>query len=206
MGRPRIRPVAVVLVLAACGLVYGGALLYAPVATVSRAREGQAAGLDALAYLERGNAARAAAIEWVNGRLGPSDVLLEAVGSIYSDGNYVSAASGVPTLLGWPAHQCQWRGAVDTCRDAGQTAQITERRAAVARIYTAGATEGALELARQQGVTHVYFGREERRQFGADVAARFICDECVELCQEIINAAWPLQFQSGEVTIVRVPR
>ncbi len=191
--RPRLPGGRIVLLaIAAGGLVYGGSLLYAPAAAISRAREGQTVSIDALAYLERENRGRADAIDWVGANLGPSDVLLEAVGSIYSDGNYVSAASGVPTLLAWPAHQCQWRGAVDVCRDRGQTAEIADRRAAVARIYGEGATEGTLALARSRGITHVYLGREERRQFGPEVVARF--------------DGWPLRFQSGDVRIVGVPR
>ena len=190
---PRVRPPALVLVaLAGCALIYGGSLLYAPAAAVSRAREGQTAGIDALAYLERSGDPRAAAIAWVRSNLRPSDTLLEAVGEIYSAGNFVSAASGVPTLLGWPQHECQWRGDAAECRERGESAEITARRAIVARIYNEGATEGAGELATANGITHIYLGREERRQFGPAVTARF--------------DAWPTRFEAAGVRIVEVPR
>ena len=190
---PRVRPSALVLVaVAGCALLYGGSLLYSPAAAISRAREGQTPGVDSLAYLERSGDPRALAIEWVLSNLRPSDTLLEAVGEIYSAGNFVSAASGVPTLLGWPQHECQWRGDVTACREVGETTEITARRAVVARIYNEGATEEVGELATANGITHIYLGSEERRQFGPDVAARF--------------KAWPARFETGGVRIVEVPR
>jgi uncharacterized membrane protein len=182
-------------VLAAVGVLatlYAGSLLYAPVATISRAREAQSVGLDALAYLDAADAAKAEAARWAQANLGASDVLLEAVGENYSTGNMVSALSGVPTLLGWPGHQCDWRGDVAECREHGQTADIAARRVDVDRIYSEGSTERGLEVAQARGVTYVYLGREEAQQFGANVAERF--------------AGWPVRFERDGVRIVEVPR
>ena len=55
------------------------------------------------------------------------DVLLEAVGSDYSDYGRMSASTGIPTALGWPGHQIQWRDNVT---------MIQERQGDVARIYS----------------------------------------------------------------------
>jgi uncharacterized membrane protein len=164
-------------------VIYGGSLLYAPAAAVSRAREGQQRGLDALAYLERADPAQAAALRWVGEHLDATDTLLEAVGRPYTAANALSAASGVPTLLGWPAHELQWRGAEEA---------IAERRAVVERIYSEGATEEVRARAAGYGVTYIYLGSEERRQFGAGVADRF--------------AAWPVRFEAAGVRIVELPR
>ena len=181
---PRGRPGALALAALVGGVaIYGGSLLYAPAAAVSRAREGQQSGLDALAYLDRTDPGQAAALRWVDEHLDPADTLLEAVGRPYTAANALSAASGVPTLLGWPAHERQWRGAEEA---------IAERRAVVERIYSEGATEEVRALAGDYGVTHVYLGREERRQFGPGVADRF--------------AAWPVRFEAAGVRIVELPR
>jgi uncharacterized membrane protein len=176
---PRWLAAPLIAVLVALSL---GTVLYAPAATVARAREGQHNGLNSLAYLstDRGTAG---AIVWVRANLDSHDVLLEAVGSDYQGGNIVSAATGVPTLLGWPGHEIQWRGKIP---------EITERQNAVARIYREGATEAVRVLARQYGVTHIYLGREEQAQFGRDVASRF--------------AAWPAVFEASGVRIVEVPQ
>ncbi|MYB43185.1 MAG: hypothetical protein F4X76_13610 [Chloroflexi bacterium] len=162
-------------------LLWLGSLLYAPAATVSRAREGQARGIDALAHVERRDPGLAAALEWVRSELEPGrHVLLEAASRSYGPGNMISAASATPTLVGWPGHQLQWHSNVP----------LTERLNVVDTIYRNGAGSESLLLARKHGVTHVYLGREERRQFGADVAARF--------------EAWPTVFEVPGARIVAV--
>jgi uncharacterized membrane protein len=164
--------------------VVGGSLLYGPAAAVARAREGQTRGLDSLSYIARTDPSMAAAAQWASDNLDGDDILLEAVGNDYGSGNMVSAVSGVPTLLGWPGgtHETQWRGRIP---------EIPERQAAVQRIYTQGATEETRALAESYGVTHVYLGREEQVQFGADVDSRF--------------TTWETVFEAPGVRIVEVP-
>jgi len=173
---------ATALTLTLGGLVLLASFAYAPAAAVARSREGQVAGLDALAYLDRAAPDEAAALRWVRDELDPQEaLLLEAVGASYSAGNRISAASGVPTLLGWPGHVLQWR------RDL----PVGELIALVERAYAAGATEETRRLLLERGVTHVYLGAEERRQHGDAVADRF--------------AGWPVVFESPGVRVVRVP-
>lgn len=168
--------------LALGGLLLLASLAYAPAAAVARSREGQAAGLDALAYLDRAAPGEAAALRWAREQLDPREaLLLEAVGASYSSGNRLSAASGVPTLLGWPGHVLQWR------RDP----PVGELLALVERAYAAGATEETRRLLIERGVTHVYLGAEERRQHGETVAERFV--------------GWPVVFEAPGVRVVRVP-
>ena len=172
--------VAAFAVLAA--LLWVGSLLYAPAATVSRAREGQSRGLDALAHVERRDPGLGEALRWVERELDPSrHVLLEAASRSYGRGNMISAASATPTLIGWPGHQLQWHS----------TAPLTERLDVVNTIYREGADLRSQELARLYGVTHIYLGREERSQFGGDVADRF--------------ADWPTVFETPGARIVAVP-
>jgi uncharacterized membrane protein len=163
--------------------LYGGSLLYAPAATVARAREGQEPSLDSLAYVERTDPGMADAIAWVRANLGRGDVLLEATSKDYSAGNAVSASTGVPTVLGWRGHEVTWRGNIPA---------LSTKYYDVLSIYTAGATAESLARARELGVTYVYLGREETSQFGPAVASRF--------------AAWPTVFTADGVRIVRVPR
>ena len=163
-------------------LLWLGSLLYAPAATLSRAREGQARGIDALAHVERADPGLAEALRWVRGELDPDrHVLLEAASRSYGRGNMISAASATPTLIGWPGHQLQWHS----------DAPLTERLDVVNTIYREGAGPEALRLAREYGLTHIYLGREERSQFGRDVAARF--------------ADWATAFEAPGATIVAVP-
>jgi uncharacterized membrane protein len=170
---------AVALVLTA------GPLLYAPAAAVARGREAQPRTLDALAYLDDLDPGAAAAVRWLHAHraeLGAGAVLLEAVAPDYSEGNMLSAASGVPTLLGWPGHELQWRG---------ERAPIGERRSTVDRIYASAQREDVPRIAREAGVTHVYVGREEAAQYGPELAERF--------------SGWPVLFAAAGARIVALP-
>ena len=121
-------------------------------------------------------------MRWARSELLPGGALmLEAVSPSYGGGNRVSAASGVPTLLGWPGHQLQWR------RDP----PLPELTALIDRAYSEGATEEVRRLLAERGVTHVYLGSEERRRHGEGVAERF--------------SGWPVVFEAPGVRIVRLP-
>ncbi len=171
-------------VLALSGLFYLAGMLYAPAMALSRGQEGQRVGLDSLAYLGRTDPGLAGAVAFARRELDPTRaVLLEAVSAPYGSGGYLSAASAVPTLLNWPAHEGQWRG---------PEAPLTERIDAVNEIYRLGASPGADVYARQWGVDYIYVGRLERRQFGADVALRF--------------APWPVVWAGDGSVIYEVPR
>lgn len=185
--RPRSLAVPLLLLVA---LLWGGSLLYAPAAAIARSREGTAGTLDGFATLRKTDPGVAAAIEWAGRSLGPQDRVLEAVGQAYRGGNPFSAATGVPTVLGWPGagHELLWRG---------DQAAIDERERAVDAIYEAGANEASAMRAREYGMGYVYLGRIEREQYGPAVAARFL--------------AWRTVFEAGEgdepsaVRIVAVP-
>ena len=156
--------------------------LYVPAMAISRAREGQPPGLHGTTHLQRDDPGLHATIEWSRGRLDPRrDVMLQAVSESYTAGNMLSAATGIPTLLGWPNHQRQWRRSIPE----------GERRTEVDALYRGGATPANVELARRLGVTYVYVGVEERVAYGTDVAARF--------------AAWPAVVNSGGALLVKVP-
>ena len=183
IGEPRsfAGPALAALAVVAA-LLWLGSLLYAPAAAVSRAREGQERGLDALAYLDARDPGAAEALRWVRSELdGDRHTLLEAVSRSYGPGNVLSAASGVPTLLGWPGHELQWHS----------DAPLAARQQTVDSIYEGGATAAVLALASEHGVTHVYLGAEERRQYGNGVAARF--------------GGWPTVFEAFGARIVAVP-
>lgn len=157
-------PVVLMAVLAALAMLYLASMLYAPAAVVSRGREGQERGLDALAYLDVRDPGRAQAVRWVAANLGDGDVLLEAAGPSYSESGLTSAFTAVPTLLGWPGHELQWRG---------EGAGIVARAAVVDRIFEGGASPATAAIAQAHGVTHLYLGEAERARYGPGLLARF---------------------------------
>ena len=110
-------------------------------------------------------------------------MLLQAIGDPYGPGGALAAASAVPTVLNWAAHEVQWRG---------PDAPLAGRAEAVEQIYNSGATAHGLEAAARFGVTYVYVGRLERDEFGADVANRF--------------DGWRVAWAGSDSVIFEVPR
>jgi YYY domain-containing protein len=64
--------------------------------------------LDDFRRIELSNPDEAAAILWL--KSAPDGVVAEAVGGSYSEYGRISVYTGLPTVLGWPGHEVQWRG------------------------------------------------------------------------------------------------
>jgi uncharacterized membrane protein len=86
----------------------------------------------------------------------PDSTLLEAPGGSYSDYDWVSAQTGIPTLLGWGGHELQWRGNYD---------EPGRREPDIAAIYQGTDATRALALLEAYGVDYVYVGTPERTQY-----------------------------------------
>lgn len=165
---------------AACMLVAAASTLTPVAIAVSRAQEGQSPGLDATAYLDAGLPGVRPAAAWARATLDPRhSVVLQSVGDSYSEGNQLSVLSGVPTLLGWPGHERQWRGTVPAATRLDQADAV----------YADARDPG--EAARAAGVTHVYVGTLERDEYGFGVGARF--------------AGWRVAYRDEHGTIFEVP-
>jgi len=70
-------------------------------------------GLNGLHWLKEKYPEDYAAILWLNAQVSGQPVILEAVGTSYSDFSRVSAFTGLPTVVGWPVHEWLWRGSYD---------------------------------------------------------------------------------------------
>ncbi len=64
--------------------------------------------LDASAHLDLYNPEDAAVIRYLQSA--PLGVVAEAIGGSYSDYARIATYTGLPTVLGWPWHEFQWRG------------------------------------------------------------------------------------------------
>jgi YYY domain-containing protein len=119
-------------------------------------RTGAAATLDGLAFLSRSDLAEYRAIQCLRDRA-PWGRLVEAIGDDYSDHGRISASTGLPTLLGWPGHELQWRG-------NGRI--FAGREQDVARIYQSDDPMEVRRLLDQYGVRYVYLGSREGARYG----------------------------------------
>ena len=113
-------------------------------------------GVDGLAWLQESQAADPAtynALQWLWENADNEDVLLAAGGCAYvAPIGFPSAATGVPSIIGWDNHQRQWR-----LSDEGINAEIVDRVATVADLF-ARPTEEVLD---EYDVTLLYIGRAE---------------------------------------------
>lgn len=97
----------------------------------------------------------AAAVDWLN--QAPFGYLVEAVGDSYSQYARISAHTGLPTLLGWPGHESQWRGGA---REMGT------RQGDIEHLYSTRDWTEARRVLERYNVRYVYIGPLERATYG----------------------------------------
>jgi YYY domain-containing protein len=134
--------------------------------------------------LHRYSAGDRQAVNWLSGLAqGQTVTIVEAMKDDYwVTGNWarISAATGVPTVVGWIGHENQWRG-------QGSTAQLG-RPEDVQAIYTTTDEAVFAELIKKYGITYIYVGELERTTYGAAGLEKFL--------------ALPVAFQSDDGSVV----
>lgn len=114
---------------------------------------GRYRGLDGLAFLP---AADAEIVEWFRRNVEGNPVILEADGESYTRYGRISMATGLPTLLGWHAHEWIWRGSPDG---------PDERRDDVRTLYESDDGEAVRRLVERYGIRYIVVGALERERF-----------------------------------------
>jgi YYY domain-containing protein len=111
--------------------------------------------LDGMFHLRYYNPDEADAIDWLRGA--EDGVVVEAVGGSYrADYGKVSSLSGLPTILGWPGHEGQWRGGYE---------EIGNREEEVREIYQLRDWEDTMVLLDQYHVRYIYIGSVEQSTY-----------------------------------------
>jgi len=143
--------------------------------------------LDGTAYLKETWPEEYGAYRWLDGAAKGNDVVAEAPGEEYDpDTSRLSAWTGVPTILGWPGHEAQWRG---------ETSWLEPRLADLETIYTSNYRGAVARALRAYGVTYLYVGPHEQERYGigAERLAWY--------------AGWlEVAYEAGDVRLYRVPR
>jgi len=70
----------------------------------------------------------------------------------------------LPTVLGWPFHELQWRGTAESFAGREEDVRI---------LYTARDWEAALPILQKYNIRYVYVGPAERSQYGDDGLTKF---------------------------------
>lgn len=114
-------------------------------------------GLDATTFLEQQVPEDAAAIRWLRANITGSPVVLEAPGDSYTKYERVSAATGLPTVIGWRVHEWLWRSNV---------ADVDFKAEDVRRIYTSTDEDQVKRLLTNYDVSYIFVGSTEREKYG----------------------------------------
>lgn len=136
--------------------------------------------LDGNDYLSRSSPDDYAAIQWLSQQ--PLGVVSEAIGGSYSDFARVSTRSGMPSVLGWPGHESQWRGG---------SAEFGSRQEDIPALYSSTDWIEVSSIIDRYNIRYVYFGPLEASTYKADGA--------------LFKANLPLVYQNNGVSIFEVP-
>jgi len=181
----RARPAAIAAT-AVYGLLLALALLFPIFGISSRAQEYEhpptLSGIDHYRYTSPGEYA---ALTWLRENVEGVHIILEAVGGSYSPQGHgrVSATTGLPTVLGWPFHEQQWRG---------DTVEQGEREPAVAEIYGDAPWPQTEALLDRYDVAYIYVGPLEVSTYGEQAREKF---------EGLLDVA----YRNESVTIYRRP-
>ncbi len=112
-------------------------------------------GLDGEAYIRKEHPKEYEAIVWFRNLTG-QPVVLQAPGNLYAWNTYVTAFTGLPSVIGWAGHEMNWRT---------DHTEINERWADVDKIYTSSDPEEVSSLLQKYNVTYIYYGEAERKKY-----------------------------------------
>ncbi len=165
-------------------LVIGAGLFY-PVFSIPSKTDGFKANnpdqrtLDGSAYLPNFMLDDDQAITFLQGL--EQGVVAEAVGGQYSEYARVATFTGMPTVLGWPGHEGQWR----------DNALQGTRRDDIQTLYTTPDWSTAQAILQRYNIRYVYVGNLERSTYPVN--------------EEKFNLFLKPVYQQGTVTIYEVP-
>lgn len=94
------------------------------------------------------------AVKYLN--LVPFGVVSEAVGGSYSNYGRISKFTGLPTVLGWPGHEMQWRGGVE---------EIGSRESDIKEMYSTKNWITAEGIIEKYDLRYIYIGDVERNTY-----------------------------------------
>ncbi len=140
--------------------------------------------LDGMAWLEGAHPDDYAAIRWLQANASDGAVILEAANGSYSYYGRVSALTGLPTVLGWDFHECQWRGNCD---------ESSARMPEIDILYNTVDLTQTLTLIDKYDITYVYVGPLERQRYNPAGLAKF-------------GQLMEMVYQQGNVTIYQGQR
>jgi uncharacterized membrane protein len=146
---------------------------------IARQELGSLWSLDYFDMFQRQNPDEAAAIRWL--KSAPDGILAEAIGGSYSAYGRVSTLTGLPTVLGWPGHESQWRGGYE---------EQGSRQGDIETLYATADWQTARDILARYNIRYVFVGNLERG---------------LPLQEEKFMSHMRLAFQQGNVAVYEAP-
>jgi len=151
--------------------------LYYPLAacyTRAEGYRGQRPTLDGTAFLQEVSPGEYGAYRWLVEHAKPGDVLIEAPGEEYMPyTSRLSAWTGIPTIIGWPGHEIQWRGKEE---------EIQRRVEEVERLYTRASPSEVRGIMAKYGARYLFIGPYERERFALTPEREEVLGKGLTLC------------------------
>lgn len=96
------------------------------------------------------------AIKFINENIPGTPVIMEAVGLAYTYFARISSYTGLPTIIGWPTHEWQWR----------DNSEIPfARKQDVERAYNAPTVEELMNVITKYNVEYIFVGQKEEETY-----------------------------------------
>jgi YYY domain-containing protein len=133
-------------------------------------------------YVQKEHPQDYAAFMWFRNIRG-QPVVLQASGETYTWNTYITAFTGLPTVIGWGGHEINWRS---------NYTQINTRFSDVNIMYTSTNPEEVDSLLRKYNVSYIYFGEVEAKRYGIPN----LFDSHPEI--------FPRAFEYGDVVVYKV--
>ncbi len=127
-------------------------------------------------YSQLSNQDEYESVKYLN--LVPLGVISEAVGGSYSNYGRISKFTGLPTLLGWPGHEMQWRGGVE---------EIGSRESDIKELYSTKNWITAKDILEKYNLRYIYIGDVERNTY--------------QISEEKFKLNLPVIFKNSSVVI-----
>ena len=141
--------------------------------------------LEGTTYLEQGQKGDYDAITWINQNIQGQPVMLEAVGEAYTYYARISTHTGLPTVMGWPTHEWQWRGDPKLAFSRADDVKL---------MYTTTDEKELISLIQKYQVQYVYIGDSERSKYSSPPA----------LNEEIFKRLYQKIYDADNVQIYKV--
>lgn len=122
-------------------------------------------GLYALGHIDTDFSADAGAIYWLKVNVKGSPAVLEANGDSYSGYCRVSAATGLPTPLGWYVHEWLWRSDPD---------DLNRISSDINTIFTSDDRQAVRGLLIDYNISYIFVGEKEKEKFGEKMDPGFL--------------------------------